>query len=108
MGRKDDTPDCADVELSDVQFGWTCIVLAGTIIFNIPQQYRIARRWSAEGVSASFLLTGIMSSTCGLVNIVALSLDLFDCCPAFGQFKCVSAMMGVVINIVQWLVFFVM
>lgn len=108
MGRKDELPNCDEVELSDIQFGWTCIVLVGTVIANIPQQYRVARRRSAEGISAYFLLTGIVSATCGLINIVILSLDLFDCCPAFGEYKCASALMGVVVNIVQWIVFFVM
>jgi uncharacterized protein with PQ loop repeat len=109
MGHKDElVPDCNAINLSDVQFGWSIVVLVGTVIATIPQQYRIARRRSAEGVSAYFLLTGVVSATCGLVNIVILSLDLFDCCSAFGQYKCTSALMGVAINIVQWVVFFVM
>jgi hypothetical protein len=102
---------CADLhDQSQGQFGWSVIVLVGTIISNIPQQYRILRRWSAEGISSYFLLTGIVSATCGLANISILSLDIFDCCRSglVNQYECTSAVMGVAVYGVQWLVFFVM
>jgi uncharacterized protein with PQ loop repeat len=102
---------CADLhDQSQGQFGWSVIVLVGTIISNVPQQYRILRKWSAEGISSYFLLTGIVSATSGLANITILSLDIFDCCHSgqIDQYECSSAVMGVAVYGVQWLVFFVM
>ena len=105
------TPSCSDLhDQSDVRFGWTIIVVIGTVISNIPQQYRIARRRSAEGVSAYFLATGLVSATCGLANIAILSLDLFECCTLgrVTSYECTSAVMGVVLSFTQWLVMAVM
>lgn len=100
-----DHPDCHDLyHLSDLQFGWTVVVVIGTVISNLPQQYRIGRRRSAEGVSSYFLLTGVMSATCGLCNITILSLDIFSCCRLnrITKTQCLSAVMGVVVNCTQW------
>ncbi|KAH8891170.1 hypothetical protein GQ53DRAFT_608352, partial [Thozetella sp. PMI_491] len=82
------------------------IVLVGTILSNIPQQYRIARRRSAEGVSSYFLMTGLASATCALVNIVGLSLYIFDCCISGGlsSYQCSVATMGIAVTCTQWLV----
>jgi uncharacterized protein with PQ loop repeat len=100
-----DNPNCKDLDhLSDLQFGWTIVVIFGTVIANIPQQYRIARRRSAEGVSSYFLLTGVVSATCGVCNIAILSLDIFTCCNTnrISGAQCTSAVMGVVLNCTQW------
>jgi hypothetical protein len=99
-------PNCTDLDhLSDLQFGWTIVVIVGTVISNIPQQYRLARRKSAEGVSSYFLLTGVISATCGVVNIAILSLDIFTCCNTnrISGAQCTSAVMGVVLSCTQWM-----
>ena len=91
---------------NDAQFGYTVIVVLGTIISNIPQQYRIARRRSAEGVSSYFLITGLVSATCAVMNIVTLSLDIFRCCHNGGisYWECTSGVMGVVSYCTNWAV----
>ncbi|KAF2104530.1 hypothetical protein NA57DRAFT_51352 [Rhizodiscina lignyota] len=98
-------PNCNGLHhLSDLQFGWTVVVVVGTIVSNIPQQYRLARRRSAEGVSSYFLLTSVMSATCGMANITILSLDIFACCKMgrITKAECLSAVTGVVVNCTQW------
>ena len=100
-------PNCDALhDQNEAQFGYTILVVLGTIISNIPQQYRIARRWSAEGVSSYFLLTGLVSATCGFSNIVTLSLDIFRCCQAgrISYWECTSGIMGVVSYGTNWLV----
>ena len=106
-----DLPICKELDnLNDAQFGYTIVVILGTVISNIPQQYRIARRRSAEGVSAYWLLTGLISATCGFANIMALSIDIFRCCKAgvVSDWQCTSGIMGVVYDAVIWTVMAVM
>jgi len=102
------TPDCGKLRDANsyAQFGFTVIVVVGTILSNIPQQYRIARRRSAEGLSAYFLLTGLVSSTCGVANIIALGQDIFKCCETGGlsYVECTSSVMGIVSYCTGWLV----
>ena len=93
------SPKCNDLhDQSDTQFGYTVIVVVGTIISNIPQMYRIARRGSAEGVSSYFLMTGLLSSASSFANIIILSQDIFDCCRSGGisHWECTTGVMGVV------------
>jgi len=102
-----DLPVCKELEnLNDAQFGYTIVVILGTVLSNIPQQYRIARRRSAEGVSAYWLLTGLVSATCGFANILALGIDIFRCCRAgaVSDWQCTSGIMGVVYDAVIWTV----
>ena len=104
-------PDCEALhDQNQGQFGFTVLVVLGSIISNIPQQYRIARRRSAEGVSAYFLLTGLVSATCNLANIIILSQDIFDCCQSGGisNYECTTAVMGIVVSGAAWLAMFLM
>jgi hypothetical protein len=99
-------PDCSNLENpNDAQFGYTILVIVGTLISNVPQQYRLGRRRSAEGVSPWWLLTGLASATCGLANITALSVDIFRCCDAGAVtgWQCTSGIMGVVYCCAIWL-----
>jgi hypothetical protein len=104
-------PDCSNLRnQSNTRIGWQIVVIFGTIVANVPQQYRIAKRRSAEGISAYFLLTGVVSATCGLTNIAGLSLDTFRCYKNgdITKGQCTTGILGVVLIAVQWLVMFVM
>jgi hypothetical protein len=75
----------------------------------LPQHVRIISRGTSEGISPLFLLLGVTSGTCALLNILVLSKGVLGCCEkGIGVFNCLAASMGVAQVGLQWGCFAVM
>ncbi|KAF8245853.1 hypothetical protein K440DRAFT_554726 [Wilcoxina mikolae CBS 423.85] len=82
------------------------LILFGILISYLPQHIRIIKRGTSEGISPLFLLLGVTSGTCALLNILVLSWGVLGCCrKGIGGFNCFAASMGVAQVGTQWACF---
>ncbi|KAK9472373.1 uncharacterized protein V1510DRAFT_417323 [Dipodascopsis tothii] len=73
----------------------------GVVVSYLPQHLRIIARGTAEGLSGWFLMLGVMSGSCAVVNIVLLSADVLGCCSVLSGGLCIAAAMGVIQVVLQ-------
>ena len=98
--------DCVPFHSSGTaNFVISVLLLLGTVGSYVPQWHRIIQRRSSEGLSAYFILLGSTSTTCGLLNIIILSQDVYDCWSDLSRYEELSASLGIWQVGAQWAAF---
>jgi uncharacterized protein with PQ loop repeat len=94
--------DCAPPDHHSSKLVLGALLTAGMLISYIPQQWKIIKLKSSEGLSPWTLFASGLASTCTVLNVVILSLHTMTCCKQFSAGQCAENIMGVVQVSVQW------
>ena len=103
--------DCSSPSLTSPDYKnltASIVILVGILLSYLPQHHRIITRKSSEGISAFFLLLGVTSGTCGLMNIWILGSGVVACCQGLGPFRCFAGVLGILQVSMQWAMFMIM
>ncbi|RUS32389.1 hypothetical protein BC938DRAFT_475540 [Jimgerdemannia flammicorona] len=85
-----------------MQLSLSIFLCVGLVVSYLPQHYRIIANKTSEGISAWFLLLGVISSTSSLLNIILLQWEIIVCCQELSTGRCLESVIGVFQIGFQW------
>ncbi|KAL1917994.1 uncharacterized protein VTP21DRAFT_3260 [Calcarisporiella thermophila] len=105
MGLSPLDPIQCQSEHNPYQLFISIIIAFGLLISYLPQHYRIIKNKTSEGISAWYLLLGVVSATACMFNMILLQFNVLRCCSQQPFGMCFENILGILQLMIQWAMF---